>query len=143
MDSSEHVELSLEELHSMSISLGWNVALFIHLPVLEIRQAELPQIVHSILSVLASEEVDILPIRGSRATASRSWQSVVNFVSWFGTREQCADFVLGDAVLVDRIEIFRFRSVVPTNDRNLLLISIRNVDAAEGVDLWEYISFRL
>ncbi len=79
MDSSEHVELSLEELHSMSISLGWDVALFIHLPVLEIRQAELPQIVHSILSVLASEEVDILPIRGSCATASGSRQSVVNF----------------------------------------------------------------
>lgn len=71
VDSPEHVEFSLEELHCVAISFGWDVTLLVHLSVLEVSQTELPKIVHSVLSVFSSEEVDILPVSGSCATAPR------------------------------------------------------------------------
>ena len=79
VNSSEHVEFSLEELHCVAISLRWDVTLLVHLSVLEVCHAELPQIVHSVLSVFSSEEVDILPVSGSCTTAPWRGQCVVEF----------------------------------------------------------------
>lgn len=70
VDSPKDVELPVEVLHCVTISLGRHVTLAFQLVVLEVGQAELPQVLHAVLGVLASENVGALAVSGRCAPAS-------------------------------------------------------------------------
>ena len=72
VDSPEDIELPLEVLHGVSVALWRHVAFAFEFVVLEIGQAELPQVLHPVFGVLASENVGALAV-GRRRTAA-SWQ---------------------------------------------------------------------
>ena len=58
----------------------------------------------------------------------------------FGAGEQSAHLVLGDVVLVDRVEVICVLAVVATQDDDPLLVAARDVDAAKGVDFRQLVA---
>jgi hypothetical protein len=58
----------------------------------------------------------------------------------FGAGKQRAHLVLGDVVLINRVEVVRVFAVVAAEDDDLLLVAARNVDAAEGVDFRQLVA---
>lgn len=58
----------------------------------------------------------------------------------FGAGKQRAHLVLGDVVLVNRVEVVRVLAVVAAEDDDLLLVAARDVDAAKGVDFRQLVA---
>ena len=71
--ATEHVELPVEVLHGVSVSLRRNVALVLHPAVLEVSQTELPEVLHPGFRVLAAEQVEVLPVSRHCAATPRQW----------------------------------------------------------------------
>lgn len=80
MDATENVKLAIKELHRMSIPLWRHVSLSLELVVLEVGQTELPQVLHPVLGVLASEDVGTLAVSCRCASAPWHWHAVVFYL---------------------------------------------------------------
>lgn len=139
VDAPEQVQLALEVLERVAVPAGRDVALGAHLPVIVVGETELPQVVHPVLGVLAPEQVHALAVGRSRAAAPRR-RSVLGFLGVF---EQHADFVFGDVVLVDRVQVVGALAVVAAEDDDALLAARRVVGTAEGVQLGQGLTLGL
>jgi hypothetical protein len=80
MDATENVKLTIKELHRVPVALWRHIAFSLKLVILEVRQTELPQVLHPVLGVLASEDVGTLAVSRRCASAPWHWHTVVFYL---------------------------------------------------------------
>lgn len=135
VDASEDVQLALEELHRVAIPFRRDVSLVLHAAELEVGHVELPQVLHPLLCVLASEHVHILAVSGCRASAPWRWDAAcvtcTNTIGGFRAWEESADFVFGDVVLEDRVQVVCVLAVISAYHYDLLFFLAGQIHAPE------------
>ena len=80
MDATENVKLTIEVLHRMPIAFWRHISLSLELMVLEVCQTELPQVLHPVLGVFASEDVGTLAVCRRCASTPWHWHAVVFYL---------------------------------------------------------------
>ena len=147
VDSSEHIQLSLEVLHCVPIALGRDVSSLLQLAELEVDHVELPQVVHPVFRVLAAEHEHVLAVSRCRAPAPRHRSSFVTqnrtLLGLLRSLEQDRHLVLGDVELVHGVEVLGLGSVPAADDDDQLVSVFLQVHAAEGVDFRQGLADRV